>query len=529
MHVCSLLAVAWCSVLATVGFGDDTVGQRPYEMEWASRITDTREALIDFENVVDWQTECHNSTAEFSGSREQQLWGRHVGKLVYRGTSNRPQIIVRPSQPVELTTPFDCLNLWVYGNNWGWHPDPTTPPVEIRVLLQSDTGVQVPIAMGRVRWKEWWLMHQHLTKEQLNQLGVSPYFVGLEVAFGTNEEERTIFFDNLTVYKELLPQLVFEARPHRGIDLPPGQTVGLNQGPGQLPFPTRAETILPDNLTGNFQVSLQEMGTDFVFRYQGDDGQLIYRYRPDSGTLGDVSAQWADRGQLLRPLDQGGVRFWSKNDTAVVPETLQLVRCQREGDAVVSVWNCRLGSRQAEVTYRFQLWQKSLVIDVRSDTGEMGEFHVGRVVGSQRPRLVTVPYLTGAEQRPAVLVSGPETAPLFISSLVDHCRSNSSELWFANRVLETDADAWIAIQNGGSRYLPKTDGVRNPCFERLFLTVSPRFEEVLPNIPNPASPWKSVTGQRVWRAHGASDRRARLRALEEGGAIRHDESRDYRS
>ena len=43
-------------------------------------------------------------------------------------------------------------------------------------------------------------------------------------------------------------------------------------------------------------------------------------------------------------------------------------------------------------------------------------------------------------------------------------------------------------------------------FERLFLTVSPRFEETLPNIPNPKSPWMHVAGERLWRAHGASDR-----------------------
>ena len=29
-------------------------------------------------------------------------------------------------------------------------------------------------------------------------------------------------------------------------------------------------------------------------------------------------------------------------------------------------------------------------------------------------------------------------------------------------------------------YLPKTDGHRNICCERLFLTMSPRVEEVLP-------------------------------------------------
>lgn len=41
------------------------------------------------------------------------------------------------------------------------------------------------------------------------------------------------------------------------------------------------------------------------------------------------------------------------------------------------------------------------------------------------------------------------------------------------------------------------------------LIVTPAFEETLPIIPNPRSPWKHVAGTRVWRAHGASDDRSR--------------------
>ncbi len=44
------------------------------------------------------------------------------------------------------------------------------------------------------------------------------------------------------------------------------------------------------------------------------------------------------------------------------------------------------------------------------------------------------------------------------------------------------------------------------CFERLFVTAAPRFEDVLPNIANPRSPWFDVMGDRLWVAHGASNR-----------------------
>ena len=122
-------------------------------------------------------------------------------------------------------------------------------------------------------------------------------------------------------------------------------------------------------------------------------------------------------------------------------------------------------------------------------------------MGVADPRLVTLPYLVGGRATPGGAGGRTAEEPLFLSALVDHCRSNASPFWFANQVA---ADG--ATYNGGSRYLPKTDGRRNDCFERLFLTVSPRFEEVLPNIPNPKSPWMHVAGERLWIAHGASNR-----------------------
>ena len=137
---------------------------------------------------------------------------------------------------------------------------------------------------------------------------------------------------------------------------------------------------------------------------------------------------------------------------------------------------------------------------------------------------MTLPYLTGDQQRPAVLVAGPAEQPLFAMALLDYYRSNASTLFALNQVADDGATC-----NGGSRYLPRTDGRRNDCFERLFLTVSPRLEEVLPNIPNPRSPWMHVAGQRLWRAHGPSNRQSDYEPVEEGGPLWDDQGRDHRS
>lgn len=502
MNICSRLLVVVVCLLPFSSVQSGEIGKRPYELDWAGRVTDTREPLIDFENLDRWTVAQTNAESEFSLSQEQQLWGDHVGKLVYRGSGDNPVITIAPPQGVPVSGPFDCVNLWVRGNNWGWAPDPSTPQVEIRVLLQSADGITVPVVLGRVRWQEWWLMHTRLTAQQLTQLGDRPRFVELEIRDGRNQEDRTLYFDNLVVYKEPLVPLKFEPRPRRGITLPEGQTVGTNTGPGTLPFPARDETILPDNLTDNFQVSLDASEGAFDFRYTGDDGTLIYHLRPSSGTLSDVTAKWVGRGETFQPLDGGGVLFASADgQDPVPPESCALIRSERIDNTVRASWRCQLQDKSVVLQYTFRLWQKSLVVDVECQGDEIGDFRLGRVVGATEPRLITVPYLTGADQRPGILISGTAEEPLFMSALLDHCRSNSSLFWFTNQV----SDNSVAI-NGGARYLPQTDGKRNRCFERLFLTVSPRFEETLPNIPNPQSPWMHVAGERVWSVRGASDR-----------------------
>ena len=52
--------------------------------------------------------------------------------------------------------------------------------------------------------------------------------------------------------------------------------------------------------------------------------------------------------------------------------------------------------------------------------------------------------------------------------------------------------------SGGVRYLAKTDGARNPLYERLFVTVSPTYEETLPTIANPPSLRQKEGGEVLW-------------------------------
>ena len=500
-YTATLLFWAATALAGPAMASEETVGSRPYEMVWAARTSDDHPPLVDFENLDGWTAGGRHAAATLVRSRQQQLWGSYVGKLTYRGTGTAPLVTVQPPRPIAVSAPFDCVNFWVYGNNWAWAPDHSTPPVDIAVVFRTPDGKPLRIKLGQVHWKEWWVMHRKLDPQQQEQVRSGAALEAIEVAGGRNVQDRVLYFDNLSVYRESLPPLSFAPRPQRGITLFPGQTPGVNTGPGRLPFPTREETILPDDLAADFHTAVESAGDRYELHYRGSDGHLIYVYRPATGTLGDVSVQWDD-SRAIRPMVDGGVYFAGGTDTVpTAPPHAKLLSCRREGDTIVATWRAETGSGTAEFTYTLRLWQKSLVVDVKCVGGVVGEVRFGRAVGAENPRLVSIPYLTGGPQRPAVLVAGPVQRPLFLFALVDHCRSNASALWAVNQVSQEGV-----IYNGGSRYLPKTDGRRNDCFERLFLTVSPRFEEVLPNIPNPKSPWMQVAGERLWRAHGASVR-----------------------
>ena len=282
-------------LLSLPSLADEPIGQRPYEMDWAGRTKPHHAPTVDFEDLDGWKVDVKDAAASFERTREQQLWDKYVGKLTYRRDGDQPEVTVRPPKPIAIEAPFDCVSLWVYGNNWAWMTDKSTPRVNIDVLLKAKDGGEIALPMATVRWKEWWFIRHKLSPELVNRLAEGATFEGIRVTRGRNTEDRVLFFDNLAFYKEPLPPLSFEPRRKRNLTLPEGQTVGTNTGPGVLPFPNREETILPTNLAKNSKSTLEAKDGRYTFRYTGDDGELTYVYTPKTGRLDDVTAQWKGR------------------------------------------------------------------------------------------------------------------------------------------------------------------------------------------------------------------------------------------
>jgi hypothetical protein len=385
------------------------------------------------------------------------------------------------------------------------------------VIFEDADGKELSVFLYTVDWKEWYLLHKRLTPEQIQRVKAGAKFKGLLLTGGKNADDRSLYFDNLAVFTEKFAPLTFDPRPQRGIPMFPGQSPGLNAGPGRLPFPIRAETILPRNSTPDFTntIASQTEGASnsFLFTYSGTDARITYRLTPESGTWSDLSVQWEFPSPTenrthdtlvpqIRPCVDGGVYLHTANGP-VLPEKVEHLGTERKDSQVESRWRLSAQSVSAEVTYVYHLWNKSLVIDVLAPGGNVAEVRFGRAFGPglRNPRLVTNPFYPAEGGRPAVIVSGTSDEGSFLTGNADWYLSNGSILWAANAVTTNGV-----TYNGGTRYVPLTNGKRNDCFERFFITLAPKYEEILPTIPNPASPWRNIAGTRLWRAHGASNR-----------------------
>jgi len=465
---------------------NESAGSRPYEMEWADR-QEVRCPTITFEDLRGWRLEVREGAfATFRPSRAQNIWNRAVGKLTYSGNGereSRPSILLIPNEPIQIPDGSDCVEAWVYGNRWDWENPPDTPPVRIYIHLRSGDGEIQRILVDSIRWKEWWLLHRKLP-ERAKGL----YFSALEVEGGWQHEERCLFFDSLYFYEEPLHLLEIPVRPKRNLVLFQGQSPGINTGPGCLEFPTREETILPINIEKRFRTVVAQEGGKYLLRYVGKDCEVLYGFDPNHGLSGiEAFINGKPVGHLLFG---GGVKFAGGGSEGA------LVHSELCDNVIFTTYS-------NGVTYLLRLWQKSLVIDVfRKNEGakegeEAIELSFGEIRGVQEARTIYVPFITYGSSNPVVLTGlAGEVLRFFASIWLDWYRSGGSEPYaFPNgEVMPTG----VRI-NGGVRYNCRTDGKRNDLFERFFVTISPKFEEVLPVVPNPTGVNAKLAIDRLWQ------------------------------
>ena len=388
------------------------------------------------------------------------------------------------ARPIPVPEDASATTIWIYGNNWAWAPDPSTPRVAISLLLLDEAGTTHPLDMTVVNWKEWWLVHKVLPRLLLERAPLR--MAGIRIGGAANKEDRELYFEDLVFFKESFVPLAFQARPKRGVDPLPGQSPGANTGPGRLPFPAREETILPENHARDFTTKLDRAGEAWRFAYHDASTHLEYDLRPGARFWEPVSVK-LDGTEVARAMVEAGPKL------AQEPSDWRLVEVKSDGKDLEASWQATVGGKPVAVRSTVRLWQKSLVVDCTCTGGLATELCYGRLEGIESPELVQLPYMNYTDHHLNVLMSKGKSA-FFVSVWMDWYRSNASEPYAVDKI-EGDK----VYLNGGVRYLTKTDGRRNDLFERFFVTFSPIFEETLATIPNPPAKRGREAATRLWQ------------------------------
>jgi hypothetical protein len=459
-------------------------GERPYEMVWANR-QEPAPPTLRFDDLRGWTMQVEGGAqAILQVSRAQNVWNRPIAKLRYKGGGKpgSPVIRVLLPQPVALPDGADCVEMWAYGNRWDWVNPPDTPPVTLLLNLRDADGKPFQVQVDYVRWEEWWLMHRKLPAG----IRFPATLASMEFRGGWQPEWREIFLDSIRFYKESLAPLRVAPRPKRNLTLFAGQSPGANTGEGKLPFPTREETILPMHMSGPYRNETTALkGGTYIFTYSGGEGTLRYSFDPAQGLSG-IRAEF-NGAPVGRLMDGAGVKTGEKTAGG----KLKSAHVQR---GVVSA------EYDDGTILRLRVKQKSLIVDVINPTGQAADLSFGQASGVKDPRTLWMPYITYGGSHPSFLISKAGRAQVFTSLWPDWYRSNGSELYGAEQ-----AGKDTARINGGVRYNLCTDGKRNPMFERLFLTVSPMLEEVMPVVPNPVGLHAKEAADRLWQESWGPD------------------------
>lgn len=454
--------------------------------------------VTDFSRLSGWRTRAtEGMQARLMLTREQRLFADTCAKIEYTAANGAVGTVrVEPPAPLPIPGRFNAATLWCFGNHHGWMPHPGISEVELIVHVKDAAGTRFEFSLGRVRWKFWFLLHHRIADDVLAAMRLPAAFEGLEIRGCDNTEPNWLYFADLTFYEEKPTRL--------------RSPVALDD----LPFPTRKDTILPSQAAG-YRNRVRRDGDDYVFEYLGDDCALRYRYTPTDGSLSDLSVEYGDR--RFQPAEGGGL-LWQVGLQTYRPGDPRvkatLLESRLRGGRLHTRWHWRTRGRdRVETTFDLDLRikQKSLIVSLSSPTGDFSGVTFGQARGVAEPKLVWVPYITtgvaALDRTPQVLYSDG----LFLSGWVDWYVSQASRLDGRAEILSEDAAAF----NGGTSYLPATDGRRNPVGERLFITVSPDFHEVLPTVANPPSPWGEVTGPLLYRSFYRGERDRYQNGLED--------------
>lgn len=252
--------------------------------------------------------------------------------------------------------------------------------------------------------------------------------------------------------------------------------------PALAQLANRSDQGVVPSTAGAHTNRIEPLADGWALRCAGEGYSLEYRIdsRADLATLAAVY----DGGEAV-PLDgsvglvlaNGQRGQWSAEDV------------RAEDGVLTAEGNVSADGQSARVTQRIRCVGKSLVVEVTSPDPAVASFTGPQIGAAAWRRDVWIPYLQTGR------VSYLSDQSLYVGSVLDWTTSEASR-----------HDRVTAL------YEPLSDGSRNALRETAVVSVSPFLGEVLPNIPNEASPYREELARRVvvddWMSNFAALREA---------------------
>jgi len=237
-------------------------------------------------------------------------------------------------------------------------------------------------------------------------------------------------------------------------------------------FPVQNNSMTPaSGFTGKVKMHVE--GETARFTYEGTDGTLEYRWtKPANSSVspfGNIQLLAKMRGDHLVQLGLGNAALIEWTGEAKFISS----KWQKSPQCISCISEYIIGQQTIHLASTAKISGKSLVMDVSCDKPVIQKLNPGDWGPVLRKKLIPVPYYSG-------LVNYLPFENLFVSTYFD---------WYHSSASSNDGP--------NAYYNALTDGTRNLLKERIIHTAAWHMDEVLPNIPNPVSPYRKEVGGKM--------------------------------
>ncbi len=254
-------------------------------------------------------------------------------------------------------------------------------------------------------------------------------------------------------------------------------------------------TIIPSVDAVKYTNSVRQEGKKYIFEYKGEDGTVSYEYIPGPS----LNITILVNGVLLHRCDPSYNGPWIIIGTKSYASGMldsKVLNAKLENDKLSYTCEVTCEGENIKLAYSVSIRGKSLIIDVSSPQALFNTF-MGPLAGVPAKE-INIPYMNW--------IKVFDFHNSFLSSYFNWTKTGCSQM---------------GPEGPCAYYSPKTDGTRNPLQESLYLVVSDDLLEVLPNLPNPKTPFMNVLSDRVvldwWTADQYTDSAKYLQVLKDYG------------